>query len=87
MKDQNRHHGKRFIRTGKSTKSFRALHNIRRWEWIGEAGMDGRTYSEIDAPNSFYRDCCKERPSYTGNSTSIDQDLDYDIEKGMIRAK
>ena len=66
----------------KITKRHKAIHNVQRWEWIGNDGK-GRTFSEINKPDSFYRKCIR-RTSYHGNESSIRQDLEYDIYKLMI---
>ena len=56
-----------------------APHNKERVEWIGE----GKTFSEINDPNSTYRKNIK-RASYSGKKSSIIQDLEYDLKKGLI---
>jgi hypothetical protein len=84
--NEDKYHGKRFIRTGKIIGPGAAPHNKRRWDWIEEAGREGRTHSEIDAPDSIYRQCIT-RSEYAGNNTVINQDLNYDIRDGWIEVK
>ena len=74
----------RFVRTAKPISLRSASHNIARWEWIGEAGEEGRIFDEINAPNSKYRKCIK-RKSYLGNASVIEKDLEYDLRGGWIR--
>ena len=69
----------RYFRSDNPIKKHHAPHNVMRWEWVGNDGK-GRTFSEINKPNSFYRQCIR-RNTYAGNETSIIQDLNYDIEK------
>ena len=69
----------RYFRSDNPIKNHHASHNVMRWEWVGNDGK-GRTFSEINKPNSFYRQCIR-RNTYAGNETSIRQDLKYDIEK------
>ena len=70
----------RYFRSDKKiTKRNSAIHNVQRWEWVDNNGK-GRTFSEINKPNSFYRKCIR-RDDYNGNETSIRQDLKYDLEK------
>ncbi len=57
-----------------------AIHNKTRVEWIGK----GKTFNEINAADSVYRDNVK-RLSYAGNSSSIMRDLKYDLSKGWIK--
>ena len=84
--NEDRYHGKRFVRTGKVIRPGVAPHNQRRWDWIEEAGSEGSTYSEIKAPDSIYRQCIT-REKYAGNNTVINQDLNYDIKNGWIEVK
>ncbi len=56
-----------------------ASHNKTRVKWIGS----GKTFNEINAPNSKYRENIR-RLSYKGNTSSIIQDLNYDLKKGWI---
>ena len=81
--NEDRYHGKRFVRTGRFIGPRVAEHNKRRWNWIGEAGREGRTYSEISSPDSVYRQCIL-RTTYAGNTSSIEQDLKYDIRERWI---
>ena len=69
----------RYFRSDKPISKRHVTHNVQRWEWVGNDGI-GRTFSEINKPNSFYRQCIR-RDKYTGNESSILQDLTYDIEK------
>ena len=55
-------------------------HNQARVEWIGS----GKTFNEINASNSTYRRNIK-RLTYHGNSSSIFEDLKYDLKKGWIK--
>ena len=75
----------KFKRTSKATdpKKHTDAH-ITRWEWIGE---DGKTYSQINAPDSDYRKTLEGTDrSYTGNDSKIDHHLTYDIQtRGMIK--
>ena len=73
----------RFVRTAKSTEKVRKQTHIGRWDWIDNGGK-GRTYSEINRPDSDYRKLI-DRPTYGGNTTSIDGDLVYDIKNGWIK--
>ena len=57
-----------------------APHNKARVEWIGL----GKTFNEINAPNSKYRECVV-RQTYAGNSSEIIEDLKYDLKKGWIK--
>ena len=72
----------RYFRTDEPILNRHATHNVQRWEWVGNDGK-GRTFSEINKPNSFYRKCIR-RPSYSGNESSIRQDLRYDIKVKML---
>ena len=73
----------RYFRTEEPISNHHhASHNVLRWEWVGNDGK-GRTFNEINKPNSFYRKCIR-RLSYAGNESSIRQDLKYDIYKLMI---
>ena len=75
----------KFKRTSKATdpKKHTDAH-ITRSEWIGE---DGKTYSQINAPDSDYRKTLEGTDrSYTGNDSKIDHHLTYDIQtRGMIK--
>jgi hypothetical protein len=73
----------RFVRTAKPINYRCAKHNVARWDWIEEAGSKGRTFDEINAPNSKYRKCIK-RKSYHGNGSSIRRDVKYDIKNEWI---
>ena len=42
--------GMTFVRTENELMARVAIHNRQRIEWIAEAGEDGRTYEEINAP-------------------------------------
>lgn len=57
------------------------LNIARRW-WIGNK-KKGRTFNEINAPDSFYKRCLKEH----GHGNNIKPHLRYDIKKGFIEAK
>ena len=69
----------RFIRTSKEMDpNIHKPEHIRRWSWIGE---DGKTYSQINAPDSEYRKTLENsNRGYRGNDSIIDQHLTYDIE-------
>ena len=56
-----------------------AIHKRARIEWIGY----GKTFEEINSPNSPYRNNIK-RKTYIGNNSSIIQDLEYDLRMGWI---
>ena len=84
-KKPSKYENKRFIRTDKLTTS-RATHNIKRLEWIAEAGSEGRSYSELNRKDSIYRQNIK-RKNYNGNDSEITVDISYDIEKKMIKEK
>ena len=60
----------RFRRTTKLISQRVALHNKTRCEWIGE----GKTFSEISAPNSVYRE-------NVVMGESVETALRYDIER------
>ena len=62
--------GDRFRRTTKEFTSNVAIHNRERCEWIGK----GKTYSEITAPNSVYRQNIL-------NNAKVEEALHYDIEE------
>lgn len=69
----------------RTTKKIREdVHNpehILRWEWIG---FEGKSFKEINSPNSGYRKTLEGLPNYNKNSR-INHHLRYDIEKvGMI---
>lgn len=51
-----------------------AIHNRTRVEWIG----GGKTFEEINSPDSPYRNNIK-RKTYIGNKSSIIEDLEYDL--------
>ena len=57
-----------------------AIHNRARVEWIG----DGKTFEEINSPNSPYRNNIK-RKTYIGNKSSIIKDHEYDLHMGWIK--
>ena len=61
--------GDKFRRTTKEFAPNVAKHNRKRCEWIGK----GKTYSEIIAPNSVYRQNIL-------NDTQVEEGLHYDIE-------
>ena len=77
-----------FVKTNKPTHRVRKSTHIKRWEWINNEGR-GRTYNEINSPNSVYRKCLEEdhRDDYGGNTSSIDFHLNYDIREGWIKEK
>ena len=62
--------GDRFRRTTKEFTSNVAIHNRERCKWIGK----GKTYSEITAPNSVYRQNIL-------NDAKVEEALHYDIEE------
>ena len=82
----SKYENKRFIRTNKPISSKTAQHNFKRYEWIAEAGSEGRSYSELNRKDSIYRQNIK-RDTYKGNRSSINQDIAYDIKQGMIKEK
>ena len=57
-----------------------APHNRERVEWIGS----GKTFNELNQRDSIYRNNIK-RLSYSGNTSSIEQDIKYDLKKGWIK--
>jgi hypothetical protein len=71
---------KKYIRASKILPANIASHNRARVEWIGA----GRTFNNINAPDSIYRKNIK-RISYAGNQSSIAQDIKYDLAKGWIK--
>ena len=77
-----------FVKTNKPAHRVRKLTHIKRWGWINNDGK-GRTYNEINSPNSGYRKCLAEdkREDYSGNTSSIDFHLNYDIREGWIKVK
>tara|TARA_B100000035_G_scaffold266966_1_gene239837 strand:- start:37 stop:459 length:423 start_codon:yes stop_codon:yes gene_type:complete len=83
--EMSKYENKRFIRTDKLITS-KASHNIKRLEWIAEAGSKGRSYSELNRKNSIYRQNIK-RKTYKGNDSKITVDISYDIKQGMIKEK
>ena len=62
--------GDKFRRTSKEFKKNVAKHNKQRCEWIGK----GKTFSEISAPNSVYKENII-------NGSTFYAALHYDIEK------
>ena len=44
----------KYFRTNKTTERVRKKLHIERWNWIDNDGR-GRTYNEINSPNSGYR--------------------------------
>ena len=84
-KKPSKYENKRFIRTDKLITST-ATHNIKRLEWIAEAGSEGRSYSELNRKDSIYRQNIK-RKTYKGNDSPITEDISYDIKIGMIKEK
>ena len=74
----------KFIRTDKPHLPRCSSHNVRRHDWIAKAGTSGRSFSEINAPDSIYRRNII-RKKYLGNNSMIDEDLRYDIKSGYIR--
>ena len=85
MNNKNMFENCRFFRTDVPITNRHADHNVRRWNWIDNEGR-GRTYGEINSPDSFYRQCIV-RQDYGGNAASIYQDLNYDLSSGMICAE
>ena len=67
-------------KTNKILSPRMAIHNRARIEWIGY----GKTFEEINSPNSPYRNNIK-RKSYIGNKSSIIKDLEYDLHMGWIK--
>ena len=66
--------GDKFRRTSKEFHPKTAKHNRERCEWIGK----GKTFSEISAPNSVYRQNIL-------NDAQVEEGLHYDIEiRGWI---
>ena len=82
----SKYENKRFIRTNKPISSKTAPHNFKRYEWIAEAGSEGRSYSELNRDDSVYRQNI-ERPLYEGNDSPITEDISYDIKLGIIKEK
>lgn len=81
----SKYENKRFIRTDKLNTS-RASHNFKRYEWIAEAGSEGRSFSELNRKDSIYRQNI-DRPTYKGNGSPITEDISYDIKLGIIKEK
>ena len=81
----DKYYGCKFFRTDQVINPRYALHNVKRWEWIDNKGK-GRTYNEINMADSIYRQCIR-RSTYTGNESSIDRDLTYDIKIGMTEIR
>ena len=75
-----------FVKTNKPTNRVRKSTHIKRWEWINNEGK-GRTYNEINSPNSGYRKCLEEDNRDGGNTSPIDFHLNfnYDIREGWIK--
>lgn len=86
MTKKSKYEESTFIRTDQMFQNNAANHNVRRWNWVAEAGSQGRKYSECNAPNSIYRQGIV-RKTYNGNESSITQDLDYDIKNGWLKTK
>ena len=82
----SKYENKRFIRTNKPYSSKTASHNFKRYEWIAEAGSEGRSFSELNRDDSIYRQNIT-RKTYKDNETSITDDISYDIKLGMIKEK
>ena len=80
----------KYFRTNKTTERVRKKLHIDRWNWIDNDGR-GRTYNEINSPNSGYRKCLQKDTSlkdiYTGNGSSVDQHLNHDEREGWIEKK
>ncbi len=80
----------KYFRTNKTTERVRKKLHIERWNWIDNDGR-GRTYNEINSPNSGYRKCLQKDTSlediYSGNVSSVDQHLNYDEREGWIKKK
>ena len=80
----------KYFRTNKTTEIVRKKLHIDRWNWIDNDGR-GRTYNEINSPNSGYRKCLQKDTSlediYTGNGSSVDQHLNHDEREGWIKKK
>ena len=85
-KKPSKYENKRFIRTNKPISSKTASHNFKRYEWIAEAGSEGRSYSELNRNDSIYRQSIV-RPNYEGNDSPITEDISYDIKLGIIKEK
>ena len=85
-KKPSKYENKRFIRTNKPISSKTASHNFKRYEWIAEAGSEGRSYSELNRNDSIYRQNI-ERLDYEGNDSPITEDISYDIKLKMIEEK
>ncbi len=69
-----------FARTDKEIFGRVADHNKRRWEWIGK----GKTFKELNAKNSTYRECI-DRKTYKKHTSPITQDILYDLNSGYIK--
>lgn len=67
-------------KTNKNLSPRMAIHNRTRVEWIG----DGKTFEEINSPDSPYRNNIK-RKTYKGNKSSIIEDLEYDLNKDWLK--
>jgi hypothetical protein len=77
---KNPYEDKKFVKICEKFHPNVAPHNKARVEWIGL----GKTFNEINAPNSKYRECVV-RQTYAGNSSEIIEDLKYDLKKGWIK--
>ena len=71
-----------FYRTDKEFNKKCHHLNIARCLWI-EQSKNGRTYNEINKPNSFYKFCLEKH----GHGTRINRHLNYDIQNGFITTK
>ena len=80
----------KYYRTKKTTEKVKKKIHIDRWNWIDNDGK-GRTYSEIDSPNSGYRKCLENdvslRDKYHGNNSKVDSHLKYDEKHGWIKKR
>ena len=78
----------KYYRTKKTTERVKKKIHIDRWNWIDNDGK-GRTYSEIESPNSGYRKCLENDESlgdkYHGNDSKVEPHLKYDEEHGWIK--
>ena len=70
------------MRTSREINPRCALHNVNRWEWIGK---EGKTFAEINAPNSEYRiQTDRGVAQFHLNQSPIDRHLEYDLDGEWI---
>ena len=70
-----------FVYSGQLITKKCADHNVIRWLWIGQ----GKSYQEIDAKGSIYRERGVKKKGFNRRTSSIDPHLQYDIDNGWIK--